>query len=212
MPSRAVELFNDAPLIQKVREKLPSLFDLAEIESSRDGKVGMEVGSKREQIITALLMYKFGEENVTRGPINEADVDLHLFGDPISIKSFTTKPGGTVPGIKVIWTVDSEKVQSFLNTYTPVSDLILAHVVWDGDGGLLMIPSDLQQESYDKLGSETYLKAPKPGTNPRGVEISKEALRLMLSNEERVKKIPIHWTRPRERFDSIRRWLDYWER
>ena len=57
------QLFEDSILVNKINIKLPSLFQLAELESSRAGKVGMEVGSVREKIITALLIYKFGEEN-----------------------------------------------------------------------------------------------------------------------------------------------------
>jgi len=38
---------------------LPEIFQLAEIESSRAGKLGMEVGSVRERIIVALLMMFF---------------------------------------------------------------------------------------------------------------------------------------------------------
>jgi hypothetical protein len=61
---RLVELFEDVGLVEKIQRKLPYLFHLAEQESARGGRVGMEVGSKREQILVALLIYKFGEENV----------------------------------------------------------------------------------------------------------------------------------------------------
>lgn len=57
-----LELFSDASLVEKIRRKLPMLFHMAELESSRAGKVGMEVGSLREKILIALLMYKFGEQ------------------------------------------------------------------------------------------------------------------------------------------------------
>jgi hypothetical protein len=36
------ELFNDGTLVQKIQNKLPGLFQLAELESSRAGRVGME--------------------------------------------------------------------------------------------------------------------------------------------------------------------------
>lgn len=45
MASRAIELFKDEMIIQKVKRRLPYLFQLAESESSRAGKTGMEVGS-----------------------------------------------------------------------------------------------------------------------------------------------------------------------
>ncbi|RLC67524.1 MAG: type II restriction endonuclease subunit R, partial [Chloroflexi bacterium] len=58
MSSRLVEIFEDQKLVQKIKKKLPYLFQLAELESSRAGKIGMEVGSLREKIIVALLIYK----------------------------------------------------------------------------------------------------------------------------------------------------------
>jgi len=62
--SKLIEIFNDEKLISKIKSRLPHFFQLAELESSRAGKIGMEVGSLREKIITALLIYKFGKENV----------------------------------------------------------------------------------------------------------------------------------------------------
>jgi len=86
------QLFEDKILIDKIKNKLPYLFQLAELECSRAGKVGMEVGSVREKIITALLVYKYGEENViTEIPITESEVDVILFDTPISIKTITGK-------------------------------------------------------------------------------------------------------------------------
>lgn len=62
MTSRVKVIFEDEEIIQKIQARLPYLFQLAELESSRAGKMGMEVGSLRERIIVALLIYKFGEE------------------------------------------------------------------------------------------------------------------------------------------------------
>ena len=56
------QLFEDEETVRRINNRLPRLFQLAELESSRAGKVGMEVGSVRERIIVALLMYKFGEK------------------------------------------------------------------------------------------------------------------------------------------------------
>lgn len=81
MSSKLIEIFNDENLIDKIKSRLPYLFQLAELESSRAGKIGMEVGSLREKIITALLIYRFGKENVeTEIPITESEIDANLFG------------------------------------------------------------------------------------------------------------------------------------
>ena len=66
MKKTILELFEDKKLIQKIKEKLPYLFQLAEVDNSRDGKLGMEIGSARERIVIALLIYKFGEDNVKK--------------------------------------------------------------------------------------------------------------------------------------------------
>ncbi len=92
MSSRLLEVFEDAKLVEKIKTRLPYLFQLAELESSRAGKIGMEVGSAREKIIVALLIYKFGKANVeTEVPITEPEVDVKLFGEPVSIKTIIGK-------------------------------------------------------------------------------------------------------------------------
>jgi hypothetical protein len=87
----------------------PNFLTLAELESSRAGKTGMEVGSVRERIIVALLIYKFGEANIeTEIPITESEVDVKLFGEPVFVKTITGKSLG---GVKLIWTVDAQKAK-----------------------------------------------------------------------------------------------------
>lgn len=79
MDSKLIEIFTDKKLVEKIKKRLPYLFQLAGLESSRAGKTGMEVGSVRERIIVALLIYKFGEANVeTEIPITESEVDVKL--------------------------------------------------------------------------------------------------------------------------------------
>ena len=57
-------IFANEEMIKKIQNKLPYMFQIAQIESSRAGKTGMEVGYIRERIIVALLIYKFGGANV----------------------------------------------------------------------------------------------------------------------------------------------------
>ena len=47
--SRLVEIFDDVRLVEKIKSRLPYLFQLAESESSRAGKLGMQVGSARAE-------------------------------------------------------------------------------------------------------------------------------------------------------------------
>ena len=79
MDSKLIEIFTDKNLVEKIKKRLPYLFQLAELESSRAGKTGIEVGSVRERIVVALLIYKFGEANVeTEIPIMESEVAVKL--------------------------------------------------------------------------------------------------------------------------------------
>lgn len=207
MTNRIAEIFNDKALTNKIKEKLPYLFRLAEAESSRAGKIGMQAGSLRENIIVALLIYKFGEGNVkTDIPIIEPEVDVELFGVPISIKTITGKGFG---GVKLIWTVDAQKATEFSEEYYPRCDILLVQIFWGNMGGFYYIPLDVQKRIFKEVGREGYIKLPKPGTNPRGVEITKEAL-LRLVRDKDTKVISIYWQKPEIDYNAYKRWVDYW--
>jgi len=205
--SRLGEIFDDEMLVSKIKQRLPHLFQLAELDASRAGKLGMEIGSVRERVLVALLMYKFGENNVeTEIPITEPEVDLKLFGEPISIKTIT---GTGTAGVKVIWTVDAQKAREFRQTYVPSCDIFLARIKWDGAGGLFYIPLQIQQTIFQQLGRDNYLKLPKEGTNPRGVEFTSNAMSLLI-NHQYTRSIPITWVRQRIEYSPYQRWIDYW--
>jgi len=206
MVSRLSEIFDDKNLMNKIAKRLPYLFNIAELESSRAGKIGMEVGSLRERILVALLIYKFGERNVeTEIPITEPEIDVRLFGQPISIKTITG-----LGGVKLSWTVDAQKARQFVEGYIPKSDLLLVQILWGGEGGFFYIPLETQQKILKKMGRERYFKLPKPGTNPRGVEISKDALIRLMKNKE-TKVIKILWKRSKIDYNPYQRWIDYWK-
>lgn len=207
MSSRLIEIFEDEKLVEKIKRRLPYLFQLAELESSRAGKTGMEVGSARERIIVALLIYKFGEANVeTEIPITETEVDAKLFGEPISIKTITGKSFG---GVKMVWTVDAQKAKEFSENYYPHCDILLIQINWNDLGGFYYIPLKVQRRLFDKMGRQNYIKLPKAGTNPRGVEITKEALSSLVGDGE-SKSISINWQRTKIEFNSYKRWVDLW--
>ena len=206
MSSRLIEIFEDRKLVTKIKNKLPYLFQLAELESSRAGRIGMEVGSLRERIIVALLIYKFGKANVeTEIPITEPEVDVKLFGEPISIKTIT----GKFSGVKLIWTVDAQKAREFRENYHPHCDILLVQINWGSIGGFYYIPLEAQRKLFDRIGRDRYIKLPKPGTNPRGVEITKEAL-TSLVKDDLSKVIEINWQKTRIDYNPYKRWVDYW--
>ena len=204
-----VEIFEDEELVGKIKRRLPYLFQLAELESSRAGKTGMEVGSLREKIIVALLIYKFGEANVeTEIPITEPEVDVKLFGDPISIKTIT---GKGLAGVKLIWTVDAQKAKEFCENYYPQCDMLLVEINWNDTGGFYYIPLNVQKRVFDRLGRNNYIRLPRPGTNPRGVEVTKEALSNLVGDNE-SRSILINWQRTKIEFNPYKRWVDLWRK
>ncbi|HLG94482.1 MAG TPA: ThaI family type II restriction endonuclease, partial [candidate division Zixibacteria bacterium] len=155
VPSKLAELFSDNALNERVKRKLPYLFQIAEVESSRAGKPGMEVGSARERIIVALLIYKFGDQNVeTEIPITEPEIDVRVCNEPVSIKTITDSGG-----VKAVWTVDAESAKRFANEYEPKAEILLVQIKWEPrpvsemhPGGLFWIPLEVQRGVFAKLG------------------------------------------------------------
>lgn len=176
----------------------------------------MEVGTLREQILVALLIYKFGEDSVNLEiRIAEHEIDALVKGSPLSIKTVMTRSSRT-PAVKIVWTVDWEQVIRFVENYQPKCDMLLVVVRWGGTGGLYGVPLQAQQEVFESLGREQYLKLPRRGTNPRGVEISSTAMRALIEHPL-AKTLPIDWQRPTD-LDAkevllapYKRWLRYWQ-
>jgi len=209
MVRRLAQVFQDAQLVDKIKRRLPHLFHYAERDSSRAGKVGMEVGSLRERILVSLLIHKFGRSNVETGlPITEHEVDVRVSGEPLSIKTLTTS-GPSIGGVKAIWTVDASQAKKFVNDFTPMCDYLVAHIVWDDKGGLYYIPFEAQREVFDHLGRAKYFKLPKEGTNPRGVEITPQAMAGLVTHPATL-AISVEWKRPADEYDQYLRWIEYW--
>ena len=206
MSSRLSDLFADPRIADKIKSKLPRLFQIAQIEASRGGKTGMEVGVTREKILVALLISVFGAENVnTDVDTTRSEVDVYLHGKPISIKTVT----GNGSGVKAVWTVDQRSARRFAETYKPECDLLLVTIMWEYKGGLFYIPLEAQNDVLQSIGIAKYLKLPKVGTNPRGVEFSSHGMKLLMEHNL-SHMIQIRWKWSQIDYDPYRRWVDYW--
>jgi hypothetical protein len=208
MIKQLVDIFRDEKSIIKIQQKLPILFRMAELDSQRAGKIGMEVGTIRERIVVSYLIYRFGEDNVNSDiPTTEPEIDVELFHEPISIKTMTGKISS---GFKLCWTVDADSAFRFINQYKPSCDILFAQIIWDNEGYLFYIPKEVQLEVFKYRGRNSYLKMPKAGTNPRGVEITGDALRLLIEDEHTL-RLKINWVKEQVEYNAFKRWVDLWE-
>ena len=208
MPKAEIkQIFEDALLVNRIKERLPKLFRIAEIESSRAGKIGMEVGFLREKILVALLIHKFGKDKVnTNIPATEPEIDVVLDGNAISIKTITGNGG-----VKAIWTVDAQSSKNFLGKYSPKCDILIVQTWWEKErDSFFLIPLSVQKEIFNKIGRGNYLNLPKEGANPRGVEFNRNAMELLLNHKETL-KIKINWVQKEVPYDVYQRWVNYWE-
>jgi len=206
-----LDAFNDESFIQRVQDKLPYLFRIAEIECSRDGKIGMEVGSTREKVMIALLIDYFGEARVSTAiPITEPETDVILDTTQISIKTITGRGG-----VKVSWTVDAPSAEDFVRAYSPHCGILFIKINWGmkrniEPSGLFWIPLSTQEKILERLGVERYLKLPKAGTNPRGIELTSLGLDTLLRDED-TQRVRVNWIRAQIDYDPYKRWVDYWK-
>ena len=100
---------------------------------------------------------------------------------------------------------------TFREKYFPLYDIIFTQIVWHNDGGLFYIPKEVQRNIFDKLGRDKYIKLPSQGTNPRGVEITSNALKEILEHEQTL-KIKIKWKKSKIDFNPYVRWVEHWQK
>ena len=170
----------------------------------------MEIGSVRERILIALLMYKFGIDIVDPNiPITASEVDVIVNDTPLSIKTVTTN-SERWNSIKLIWTVDAQKAIEFKNTYMPSCDMLVAKICWNGEGKLLLFSREAQCKILNEIGRDRYIKLPKENTNARGVEITPMALSILERCED-TRCININFYRKSIDYREVyTKWLDAW--
>lgn len=200
------------PFSDRINKVLPILFNMVELENMRGKKLGMEVGTARERVLIALFIYAFEGYRVVKFPASTSHgSDVFIKDEPISIK---TKLGSSNSGVKLVWTVDWTKVNKFCKSYSPASDMLFVSINWNTEkGGFFVFPRSLQQDIMKDIGREAYLKKPKQGTNPRGVEMSALAMRKLRQSNEAL-HMKIDWKREDTVLGERRiyeRWVDLWD-
>lgn len=207
--SFGVEMFTP-PFRERIIRVLPTLFNIVELENRRGKKLGMEVGTARERVIIALFMYVYGTDKIQFPPSTSPELDVLVGGNPVSIKTKSTKG---LSGIKLVWTVDWVAIEAFRNSYRPSSDLLYINILWGKEGGFYLVPQRAQGEVLNDIGIDRYIKLPKKGTNPRGVEISTEAMRRLLCHSD-TQTMSVSWKRDPSLLVEralYGRWIDLWD-
>ena len=183
---------------------------MVELENRRGDKLGMEVGTARERVLIALFMYVYGSRSVEFPPSTSPELDVLVNRQPLSIK---TKSSRGLAGIKLVWTVDRNKIDEFLESYVPASHLLYVNIIWGETGRLFLIPMHVQQAVQQALTMENYVKVPPRGTNPRGVELSKTAMQYLQTHRE-TQSLPIEWKRDTSLLGEqvlYDRWIRLWD-
>ena len=199
-----------SPYKERIQRVLPTLFNMVELENRRGNKLGMEVGTARERVLIALFMYVYGSGSVEFPPSTSPELDVLINKQPLSIK---TKSSQGLTGVKLVWTVDWDKIDQFLASYMPASHLLYINIIWGETGRLFLIPRHVQQAVLQALTVDIYTKVPPRGTNPRGVELSKTAMQFLQTHKD-TQALPIEWKRDRSLLVErvlYDRWIGLWD-
>ena len=198
MNNLIVQMLQSPDNLERIRKKLPPAFEMVGQQAH-----GAEVGVLREGVLIGMFMAFLGEKQVN--PDTEVvEADCAVGNIPLSIKTVT---GNTLSNVRIKWTVDQEKVREFIDTFTPTCDLLIVRILWEAQGRISYLPMEAQQQAYAELGNE-YLDY-RPGTNTRGVNLSRAALDSMEKNPQST-IVPVEWYRsvqPQSKYD---RWVSYW--
>ena len=198
------------PYKEKIQKVLPTLFNMVELENRRGNRLGMEVGTARERVLIALFMYVYGAKSVEFPPSNSPELDVLVNNQPLSIK---TKSSKGLTGVKLVWTVDWNKIETFLRTYLPASHLLYINIIWGKAGSFFLIPEHVQRAILERLTIINYTKVPPRGTNPRGVEFSKTAMHLLQTHQD-TQSLTIDWKRDKSLLVEralYDRWIGLWD-
>jgi hypothetical protein len=104
-----------------------------------------------------------------------------------------------------------KKALEFSSKYIPSCDMILVQINWDNGGGFYYISKEIQTKTLELIGRGKYIKLPKQGTNPRGVEMDGEAMKQLIANPDTL-KIPIDWKKEAIKFKPFERWVELWQK
>jgi hypothetical protein len=187
MSSSTIKIKNIAarkgqPLYEHFQSKenitnLICLYQASHLECSRSRGLTPEVGSSRERdLIASFCNNKSLDVNYNISNENEEDVIID--NKKISIKHSSNKTVNQ-RGIKIIWTVDSNKREHFINNHTFTCDMLIVYVRFEeeldqGELEIVYLPAEL----LEKHRSDKMFKCLEG--NSRGIEFQKDAFNTVV--------------------------------
>jgi hypothetical protein len=170
---------------KKYIKGLITLYQSSQLECSRSSRLTPEVGSSREKdLISSLVSNPLLEVNYVIS--NEKEEDVIVNNNNISIKHSSNK-NNNQSGIKIIWTVDTEKRNEFIKIFKFNCDLIIVYVRFDKtiENGIIEIIyincNELQnQQTISNIQNEPIFKCLEG--NSRGIEFDKIFFEKIIQN------------------------------
>lgn len=195
------DIFNDEIFVRSLQRRLPKLvYDLNEA-FRKGGKLSPDIGNLREKMIIGILKKQYGDRLEYEFESQEPELDFQFDGEGISFKTTISK------GFKLIWTANYELAMDFYKNSTPLYSIAVL-LFQKKLGGLYYFPLELLVRTRERLGLE-FLKKPKSGTNPRGVELSTKAFNLLIKGQS-CRFIPINWNIIAEGLTTAVNFIDYY--
>ena len=170
---------------EKYVKGLITLYQSSQMECSRSSGLTPEVGSSRERDLISSFVSNL-ELNVNYNIANDKEEDVIINELKMSIKHSSNK-STSQSGIKIIWTVDSEKRNEFLKNFTFNCNIIIVYVRFSeildkGELEIIFISKDKLSEIYNncKLNDKNVFKC--LDGNSRGVEFDKKFFEEIIKN------------------------------
>lgn len=173
--------------IEKYVKGLINLYQLSQMECSRSSRLTPEVGSSRERDLISSFVSN-SELDVNYNIMNDKEEDIIINKTKISIKHSSNKSRSQT-GIKIIWTVDTEKRNEFLKNFIFSCNILIVYVRFSetmdtGELELIFIDKDNLcniQNNY-KLTNKQVFKC--LDGNSRGIEFGSEFFKEIKKNLE----------------------------
>lgn len=166
---------------KEAQRGLISLYADSQVECTRNGACGMEIGMAREKDLCAVLKY-FLKDTIQLEIQNSLPEDFLISGEKVSVKHSQSKVGAAV---KAKWTSADKSVESDIKAMIEAPDEYYPHLlliylsVPEKKITIVCISKEKNKEVIQNLREEAF-KVPKG--NSRGIEYSSKAMKSLMKD------------------------------